>query len=557
MKKKILTLDNLIDFCMKNQFHHFSSNESGYQLCVAVPSTFEVQKFDEGDNSKEGLMKVKIRILHTLKNRNNSYISKEAALNAAESIKGRPILAYIHQLDDGSWDFGGHEIEYDRDENGNIYIEYIEKQVGSFTESDPFFEYDADADKEYLCSYGIIPTEYTKAAEIIRSKGGTKTSSELYVDEMTYDANEKVLYLNKFYVSGLTLLGAEDDGTQIGEGMEGSRADIVDFSVNNNSTINSQDNIQRKEEVQMSKFEELLQQYNVTAEDITFEYTDLTDEELEAKFAELFDNTQEEEQDEVENTTDVEENLSNEENSENFEDNNKAANEENVDEVEEVTEEAPVEEKFVALTYSSNIDGNMQTFEKSMQNTLALLYRIVQQTYGNDNTYYDIDAYPESGTVIMHDYKGDSYYRQAYEVNDDGCSLVGERVQVYPRFLSKEEIEKFDELEHNFEDVTSQLEVYQDAENKAKMFEVLNSSDYETLHEENDFINFANEVKNNYKNFTVEDVQNKCDTLLLSYVKAKKALKFSADNGEGVAPTKVTFFPEKNTKPNRYGNLFS
>lgn len=38
----------------------------------------------------------------------------------------------------------------------------------------------------------------------------------------------------------------------------------------------------------MTKFEELLAKYGKTAEDITFDYAEMSDEELEAKFAELF-----------------------------------------------------------------------------------------------------------------------------------------------------------------------------------------------------------------------------------------------------------------------------
>lgn len=555
MKKTILTIDNLVEFCIKNQFHHFSSKESGYQLCVTIPSTFEIQEFNEEDNSKEGLMKIKIRVLHTLKNRNKSYISKESAKQAAASIKGRPILAYIHQLNDGSWDFGGHEIEFVEDENGKMSFEYLEKQVGSFTETDPFFEYDKDMDKEYLCSYAVIPTGYTKAADIIQAKGGTKTSSELYVDEMTYDTKEDTLYLNKFYVSGLTLLGAEDDGTQIGEGMEGSRADIIDFSVDKNSTI--QNNFQGKEEDQMTKFEELLQQYNITAEDITFEYENMSDEELENKFAEVFGEVLENEnEEENEDTTVIEENSSNKTESENLEQENIATNEENFETLIEEAE-TPVEETFVTVTYSRNIDGNVQAFERSMESTLSRLYRVIAETYNNEDTWYDVDAYPESKIVVMHDYKNDRFFRQSYDVNDDECVLIGERVQVYPRFMSKEEIEKFEGLEESLNTTVAQLEQYQEAEKKAKMFAILNSADYETLHEENSFINYCNEVKNNYKNFSLEDVQNKCDNLLLAYVKANKNVKFSADEGEKVSATKLTFFPEKNTKLNRYGNLFS
>ena len=62
-----------------------------------------------------------------------------------------------------------------------------------------------------------------------------KIDCELFIDELSYNAKEKYLELNDFYVNASTLLGSHDDGTEIQEGMEGSRADIADFSVNNNS----------------------------------------------------------------------------------------------------------------------------------------------------------------------------------------------------------------------------------------------------------------------------------------------------------------------------------
>ena len=56
------------------------------------------------------------------------------------------------------------------------------------------------------------------------------------VDKFNYNAKDKYLELEDFYVSGSTLLGCTINGeTEIQEGMQGSRADIVDFSVENNS----------------------------------------------------------------------------------------------------------------------------------------------------------------------------------------------------------------------------------------------------------------------------------------------------------------------------------
>ena len=123
------------------------------------------------------------------------------------------------------------------DENGNGHFEYQEKQVGSFDESEPFFEYDKELDKTYVCAYAYISEDYTRACDIIRRKGGTKNSVELSIEELAYNAKEGYLELQKFYVSASTLLGSYNDGTEVAEGMLGSRADIVDFSEKNNSIL--------------------------------------------------------------------------------------------------------------------------------------------------------------------------------------------------------------------------------------------------------------------------------------------------------------------------------
>ena len=35
------------------------------------------------------------------------------------TLKYRPVLAYIHQLDDGTYDFYAHNMEIEEDENGD------------------------------------------------------------------------------------------------------------------------------------------------------------------------------------------------------------------------------------------------------------------------------------------------------------------------------------------------------------------------------------------------------------------------------------------------------
>ena len=309
-KKSILTLDQLVNFVEQNKMYNFSSQETGHRIFVRVPDIVEFEeKDDEKDYMHEGLEFYPARICHTLLNRNNSYISEKNMRKALPSLAYRPFLGAIHQLDDGTYDFHAHDMELVENEDGEYEFEYIETQLGAFTVDKPKLVYDETNDKTYVEAVVAIPTEYSKAAEIIKRKGGTKVSCELAIDKMSYDVENKWLVLEDFIFSGVTALGSEKDGTEILEGMEGSRLNIDEFSVSTMtydrdeklietldklnkllSNFNIDKNTQ-KGGLRMDKFQELLEKYNITEEDIDFDYSEMSDEELEAKFAELFEET--------------------------------------------------------------------------------------------------------------------------------------------------------------------------------------------------------------------------------------------------------------------------
>ena len=58
MRKRILTLEDLVKFCSDQQLTTFSSKESGYRLSVQVPATFEVEEETEIEKLKKLLKKI-------------------------------------------------------------------------------------------------------------------------------------------------------------------------------------------------------------------------------------------------------------------------------------------------------------------------------------------------------------------------------------------------------------------------------------------------------------------------------------------------------------------
>ena len=147
MAKKIMTLNDLyMFFVQQNKSFNFSSKESGAPIIVTTNGLFATEE----DDDMPGMLKLKLKVCHTETNRNGSHISKENMEKAMPTLKYRPILAYIHELPDGTKDFFAHNVEFIEDENGETQVVYLEKQVGCFTAHDPWLEYDEEMDKTYV-----------------------------------------------------------------------------------------------------------------------------------------------------------------------------------------------------------------------------------------------------------------------------------------------------------------------------------------------------------------------------------------------------------------------
>lgn len=559
IKKKILTEDDLLKFCQEQEFAKFSSKDTGYQLALKVPTTFEID--DTVDENHRGMMRLKFRIFHTGLNRNKSYVSKESAEKAMNTIADRPVLAAIHQLDDGSWDFEGHEMEIVKDEKGKEELRYIESQVGSFSSEPAFWEHDDNLDKDYVCAYAYISEEYTKACEIIRAKQGSKNSCELFIDELSYNAKEKYLELNDFYVNASTLLGSHDDGTEIQEGMEGSRADIADFSVNNNSVkfdkdekmIELLENLNKtlsnfnKEQTpvqtqseeggtnnKMTKFEELLTKYGKTAEDVTFDYVEMSDEELEAKFAEMFDNDN--------SDGDNSDNGESGEPSNDGEGDGEGASDPDGD-----------EEKNISKNELFN-----KLFEISFDEIRYALNNLCS-VYRNDSEWCYVSQVYEN-YFIMEDWDSDKYYKQSYEKDGDNISLSGERIEMFAMLLTESEKLSIEDMRSNYSTLKEFKETAEKNELHAQKEAIINADNYSVLTEKDSDGNYVNadfaELVKTMDNYSIEDFETKVKVMHSDYMSAHANFS-SVDTKKNTNSVKILTNMNKKSKPKKnYGNLF-
>lgn len=548
-RKRLLSLNDLYNFFLtQNKTVNFSAAEDGSDIVVQIGGTINFQKTDK----KKGLMPVTLQACHTDINNNNSRIDEKVMKDALQSFQNRPILGYIHDVD-GVPEFYGHNMYLGED--GDLV--YEEFPVGTIPEScKARLEYDSTKNKTYVIVDGYIYEEYSKAAEILRREGECSVSVELDIDQLSYDAENQVLVIDAFTFSGVTILGKDEDGYPVAPGMSGANIKIADFSRENNSMIklmselkDSLDRIYNAANTGETsekggnhnvKFEELLEQYGITAEDVTFEYDGLSDEELEAVFAEHFTQPEEDPAGAAEPEAAEEDGAA---------DNEDETGDEGEDEVEKEFESAEDEtiehpEDSESVHMSVSYKDKTTVFSVSLKDKLTALYQLVNDTYADDCTWYDVDVYEETHHVIMVDMASGRGYKQSYKVKKDVYTLVGDRVEVFAQWLTADQISALDRMKSEYAEATEKLNHY---EEEPKKMEILSSDDYSLIADNEAFVNLMK--PENHFSLSIDEVTQKADAIL---TEAAKKRQFSVENhNQGVKP-----FATSSKKEKRFGSLF-
>ena len=483
------------------------------------------------------------------------------------TLKYRPILAYIHELQDGTKDFYAHNIQIEEDENGDAQVVYLEKQVGCFTAEDPWLEYDEKMDKTYVMAYAVIPEEYTDAADIIRRKNGTKVSTELVINELSYNAKEKYLDLTDFYFGATTLLGSDENGNEIGEGMLGARADITDFChekpvfnyqeklveilgrLDNTLSNFNKNNTEEGVREEMNHFEELLEKYGFAVDELDFDYENMSDEELDSAFEDFKCRKKkcEEEDSDVDGS---EEGNSEESGSEEGTSEEGSSEEENPEDSNDDEDDAGDDE---SKKNSENFVKNFKV-EISHEDIRYALYNLIAEYEESDNEWYGIYAVYDD-YFVMQGWCNGKFYKQGYSIDGENVSLDGERTELFQMLLTESEklaVDKlrgdYAELEAKYNELKTFKDNYDASEIKAKKDSIFADEAYNDIRESDDFKALMNDAEN----YSVEEIQNKCDLL---FAANEKKVKFAANKNK---PHSISFnFSKKeDKKASAYGNLF-
>ena len=517
--KKLLTLNDLYNYYSSTKKStHFSASEDNENIVVQINGKLH---FKKNEKDTEGLREVYLQACHIDENINGSNIEESVMTAALPSFSNRPILGYIHDVN-GQPEFYGHNMHLDDD--GNVV--YDEVPIGIIPEScDAKLVYDKDKDKTYVEVKGYIFEEYSKACEILEREQECSVSVELSIRELSYDAKNKYLDIEDFFFSGVTILGKNEDGEIIKPGMTGSNIKLADFSIENNSMFSANDklvevlekinttlskfqidNNQGKEdaEVELEKFEEIIEETTGTTEEVVTEVTEESTEEV----------------------TVTEE-----------------TSEETTEETPEVVDAGTGEETTEQFT-----EKMVRKFEISHEDTRYALYSLLSSFEELDNDWYWISNVYDS-YFVYENWDGTKIYRQSYVKEGDNISFDGERIELFKELLTASEKAELEAMRSNYSSISEKLAKYEAEPEKMK---IINSESYAKIAETKEFA----ELRDNHFDLSVEEVSAKADEILLAYAKGGN-LNFSAvSEKKTVGMTKLPIHT-KNNKKSRYGSLFS
>lgn len=462
---------------------------------INLPVTYEVSDYVD-----DRFKKVKIWIAHTGENLNYSIFTKDSLEKMSETLPYVPIVGYIEKNEEDENDFSDHRNSITI-KDGDVNIEYMCHAYGFIPEGAKS-SFEIRDGKEWLVGEGYLWTKFEKSVDIFSNSNNSKSQS-MEIDNIDgFIDNEGRVNVDNARFSALCILG-----DNVAPGMQGSTIEMF----NANSV---------KDEIK----------------EMVYEFSKKGDKSLEKDTKEKVDEFVEEK--DKEDKTDTKkaktdsDKKDTEEKVEDVKKNAKKEDEEDTEDGEGVEIEDDKEKKFQLV------------FEISHDDVRRCLYKAINE---EESYSWIIEVFDNHFVYQKETYENDVYTTKFYDrqyVMAEEKVTIGDEVEVFSKFLTKEEFDKIDAERNRVEELETELTTLKEfkAEKEtADKMEILET--YSEKLSEEKFKEFSEGIAN----FEAKDLEKE-----IAYALFKQDQVTESENKAGGV---AVYTAKSNETTGKYGDL--
>ena len=489
---------------------------------INLPVTYEVSDYVD-----DRFKKVKIWIAHTGENLNYSIFTKESLEKMSETLPYVPIVGYIEKNEEDENDFSDHRNSITI-KDGDVNIEYMCHAYGFIPEGAKS-SFEIRDGKEWLVGEGYLWTKFEKSVDIFSNSNNSKSQS-MEIDNIDgFIDNEGRVNVDNARFSALCILG-----DNVAPGMQGSTIEMF----NANSV---KDEIKEMVYEFSKKGEKSLEKDTKEKVDEFVEEKDKEDK-TDTKKAK----TDSDKKDTEEKVEDVKKNAKKEDE----EAKTKSKDEKDSDETDED------KKKFVEEDEEDTEDGEGVEIEDDKEKKFQLVFEIshddvrrcLYKAINEEESYsWIIEVFDNHFVYQKETYENDVYTTKFYDrqyVMAEEKVTIGDEVEVFSKFLTKEEFDKIDADRNRVEELETELTTLKEfkAEKEtADKMEILET--YSEKLSEEKFKEFSEGIAN----FEAKDLEKE-----IAYVLFKQDQATEAENKSGGV---AVYTAKSNETTGKYGDL--
>lgn len=406
---------------------------------INLPVTYEISDYVD-----DRFKKVKIWIAHTGENLNYSIFTKDSLEKMSETLPYVPIVGYIEKNEEDEDDFSDHRNSITI-KDGDVNIEYMCHAYGFIPEGAKS-SFEIRDGKEWLVGEGYLWTKFEKSVDIFSNSNNSKSQS-MEIDNIDgFIDNEGRVNVDNARFSALCILG-----DNVAPGMQGSTIEmfnansvkdeikemVYEFSKKGDKSLEKD-----KEEKVEGSAEEKGKKTKTNAKEAK---TDSDKKDTEEKVEDVKKNAKKEDEEAKAN---AETKSKDEEDSDKTDEDKKKfveKDEEDTKDVEDVEKEDDKEKKFQLV------------FEISHDDVRRCLYKAINE---EESYSWIIEVFDNHFIYQKETYEDDIYttkfYDRQYVVAEEKVT-IGDEVEVFSKFLTKEEFDKIDADRNRVEELETEL----------------------------------------------------------------------------------------------------